>query len=62
MSAHELVGKFYSRSTCPLPNSLRWSTDDQESSARNKTTINPCDKGTSAINGENNKDSVEKWC
>ena len=56
------MGKFYSRSTCPLPNSLLQSTDDQERSAGNNTTINPCDESTSAINGENNKNPVEKWC
>ena len=58
----ELVGKFHCRSICPLPNSLLQGIDDQESSAGNSTTINPCDEGTSAIDRENNKNSVEKWC
>ena len=36
----ELVGKFYNRSTCPLPNSLLQSIDYQESTVGNSTTIN----------------------
>ena len=64
MSLPELAGKFYNKFTSPLPNSLVRGIyiDDQESSAGNSTTIfNPCDEDTSAIKGENNKDSVEKW-